>query len=490
MARADASIIIVGMGYRFLRLLSSVPFALRLVLSAMAVIAIVAPAPVANAATVRQAQWFLDHVHAIEAQQITRGAGVTVCVIDTGVDATHPDLQGAVLAGKGFGYGQSADARTDTDGHGTAMAGLIAARGGGVNNALGIAPASMILPVGAAPGSKFSYTDQVKYCVEQGAKVINLSGGRPNTTEASQDEKDGFAYAVLHDVVVVISMGNRGTTNAANPLAALPGVIGVSGTDENDASWSGSWTASWTALAAPAITVTTAPKAKYSSGFGQGNGTSDSAAIVSGVAALVRAKYPSLDAANVVNRLIKSATDLGAPGRDDLYGYGLVNAERALTMDIAQVSANPLGVPKISTPEAKKVYKPATTMQKVLVLGGGALGLFLFVGLLIWIITRSSRKRKGGPPSSYGGPYTTGGAGSPPGPDSWTPPPQAVTVAPLPPYPQATQYAAVSQVPQPQYAQVPSAAQPAAVTAPPPQIVQPQAQAPMPPQYPQPPMQS
>src|SRR5258705_3264553 len=100
-----------------------------------------------RAETVREAQWYLDAVHVTQAQSVSRGQGVIVAVIDSGVDAGHPDLAGAVLPGMSFGAPGSQAGRTDPDGHGTKMAGIIAARGGGPNNALGIAPAASILPI-------------------------------------------------------------------------------------------------------------------------------------------------------------------------------------------------------------------------------------------------------------------------------------------------------------------------------------------------------
>jgi hypothetical protein len=133
----------------------------------------------ARAETLREAQWFLDAVHAPDAQGITKGAGVTVALIDSGVDATHPDLSGAVLPGVSFDSPSQAG-RTDPDGHGTRMAGLIAARGGSVDKALGIAPAASILPIAIpATGQIGSLAEPVKYAVDHGAKVINLSIGRP-----------------------------------------------------------------------------------------------------------------------------------------------------------------------------------------------------------------------------------------------------------------------------------------------------------------------
>ena len=380
-----------------------------------AVLATLLMPSLAQAATVREAQWFLDTVHAIDAQKITRGEGVTVCVLDTGVDASHPDLAGAVLPGKSFDSTIKPDATSDVEGHGTAMAGLIAARGGGVNNALGMAPVSKILPV-ATPKVGGTYAASIRYCVDNGAKVLNLSGGHLDGTMLD-DEKAALEYAVQHDVVVVIAAGNRGQTNKLNPFTSVKGVVAVAGTTQSNSSWPDSWTGSTIALSAPAITVTTYPKTKFSSGYGQGGGTSDSTAIVSGTAALLRAKYPAMNAASVINRLIKSSTDLGAPGRDDMFGYGLVNAEKALTMDIADVDKNPLGEPAAaaSDTDGQNSADPNNifnTDRKSKVAGpiAGAVLLVVVLALVLWLALRGRKKR--GPPTH--GPMPPA-AGPPPG---------------------------------------------------------------------------
>ena len=372
---------------------------LRTVASTLVAATILLAPTLANAATVRQAQWFLDSVHAIEAQNISRGDGVVVCVLDSGVDATHPDLAGAVLPGKSFGESPAADARVDTEGHGTAMAGLIAARGGGVNNALGVAPGASILPVAASSNVHDSLAEPIKYCVDNGAKVLNLSGGRPGALQ--QDEKDAIAYAATHDVVVVVAMGNRKQIPEPNGFASLPGVIAVTGTTQSNGAWPDSWTGPTAGLSAPALNVTTFPKVKFSSGFSSDEGTSDSAAIVSGAAALVRAKFPTLNAANVINRLIVSATDLGTPGRDELYGYGLVDAQRALTMDVPQVAQNPLGEPASSSPTGSNNQQNGTTASKKTMLPFilGAVLPLPIIGIVIWLIVRSRRKQT----DTYGG---------------------------------------------------------------------------------------
>jgi len=114
--------------------------------TATAVVVIGDAAP-AGAETIRQQQWHLDALHVLKAQQITKGAGVVVAVIETGVDASHPDLSGHVLAGTAMLGATNPEGQTDPVGHGTLMAALIAGKGGGANHALGIAPQAKILPI-------------------------------------------------------------------------------------------------------------------------------------------------------------------------------------------------------------------------------------------------------------------------------------------------------------------------------------------------------
>ena len=277
-------------------------------------------------------------------RQVSRGDGVVVAVVDSGVDPSHPDLGDVVLPGRSFAG--DPDAHVDRDGHGTAMAGLIAARGGGPNNALGIAPGARILPVkiplestGPASG------DAIRWATDNGARIINLSIGRKGGA-LRPEETQAVAYALDHDVVVVASGGNVSTGAEGNAFAAIPGVIGVGGTTRDNRHFEGSNAGSFVAVSAPADDViSTFPRSVLQTGFGSADGSSNSSAIVSGVAALIRSRYPDLNAANVVNRILASSVDRGAPGRDPEFGFGTVDAERALTMDIPQVAENPLGGP-------------------------------------------------------------------------------------------------------------------------------------------------
>nr|QLJ99076.1 S8 family serine peptidase [Micromonospora carbonacea] len=302
-----------------------------------------APAPAGAADTVRGLQWHLDTLRIPEAHKLTRGRGVTVAVIDGGVHAAHPDLKGQVLKGTSLSSAVPADGRADPDrekGHGTAMAGIIAGRGGGSMRLLGIAPEAKILPVALGQPREWDIAGGIRWAADAGADVINLSigapGSDPQITEAVQ-------YALGKGAVLVAAAGNRRTAQAVPTPANVPGVLTVGATGKSGSRWSGSVTGPELGLAAPGERIISpAPPPVSPNGYGVGDGTSDAAAIVSGVAALVRSRYPKLDAANVVNRLIRTARDRGAPGRDPEYGFGGVDVLAALTATVSEVDGNPL----------------------------------------------------------------------------------------------------------------------------------------------------
>ncbi len=310
----------------------------------------------AHAETVREAQWYLDALNIPEAHRISTGAGVIVAVIDSGVEADHPDLAGQVLPGTSFGvdapngWSSSAEAA-----HGTEMAGIIAAKGGGPSHALGIAPGAKILPVALPLGTRNSgqrHAEAIRWAVDHRAKVINMSFGGGVTPDAV--ELEAVRYALSKDVVLVAAAGNRGDGDAGVIVPArIPGVVAVSGTDRDARLWLESCTGPEVAISAPAVDVaTTTSHGKYDNGYSSPTGTSPATAIVSGTVALIRAKYPNLNAANVINRLLATAKDQGTPGRDEQYGFGSVRVVDALTKDVAPVSANPVGEPPAPTPTA------------------------------------------------------------------------------------------------------------------------------------------
>ncbi len=297
----------------------------------LAVLPWLSPAP-AHADSVRDREWHLTALDVLRAHQSSQGEGVLVAVADTGVDDRHGELAGAVIAGKEFGEGASGDGRADTDGHGTAMAGLIAGRGlpngAGV---LGIAPKATILPVqtihGDFGGAPTALAAGIAWAVSKGARVLCVAAGTSEYPEMRQ----AIDSALRADVVVVAGAGNTPKDTGVAFPARLPGVLAVGGTDRAGNHAPISATGPEIALVAPAVDIiSTGTFGKYVTS----QGTSNATAIVAGVVALVRAKYPTLSASEVVRRLTATATDRGRPGRDDEYGYGIVNPVAALTASI------------------------------------------------------------------------------------------------------------------------------------------------------------
>jgi type VII secretion-associated serine protease mycosin len=297
--------------------------------------------PVASADEVRDGQWYLDSLRIAEAQRISKGEGVTVAVIDSGVWAGHPDLKGAVLPG--FNALGNGDGRKDTRGHGTQMAGIIAARGRtGGQGVLGIAPEAKILPASPAL-SALVVAEAIDWSVEHGAKVINMSF----LVLEGDSLADAVQRAAAADVVLVAGSGNDGQdrrTGYEYP-AAYPEVLAVGATTRSGKAAPFSHSGKHLDLVAPGADVTVAngdPDEEYL----RVEGTSVSTAIVSGAAALIRAKYPALSAADVVKVLESTASDKGDPGRDDTYGHGELNLLAALKAAAAvQPSATPSSSP-------------------------------------------------------------------------------------------------------------------------------------------------
>ncbi|MDG4825018.1 S8 family serine peptidase [Asanoa sp. WMMD1127] len=410
-----------------------------------------APAP-ARADTVRGLQWYLDELKIPKAHKLTRGEGVVVAVLDTGVESGLPDLRGQVLPGTGVTSDAAPDGRRDDDttkAHGSAIAGIIASRGGGAMRHLGIAPDAKILPV--ALGGSFDSADLsagIRWAADAGADVVNMSVGTGTT--ATPDLIAAVRYALDKDVVLVASAGNRmQNDHVVTSPANIPGVIAVTGLAKDGGFFAESVAGPEAVLAAPMEEIIAPrPKAVSSNGYGVGSGTSDAAAIVSGVAALVRAKYPELDAADVVNRLIRTARDTGRKGRDNQYGFGAIDPLAALTRSVPAVDAHPLlaAAPASSAATPRKDEGPAVsiTMKK----GTGALvqGAFCVVVpttvlVLVIVLIRRSRRQAAAaglgpsryPPPGYppvGGPDGTRPAGQT-GP--W--PPQGAGAAPPSPPP-------------------------------------------------------
>lgn len=306
-------------------------------------LALVPPA-VAHADGIRAQQWALDAMHTQRAWQTTKGKGITVAVLDTGVEADHPDLVGNVLPTKdmiGFGakQGDRAWAR-----HGTAMAGIIAGHGHGPGDdegVMGIAPEAKVLPVrviledGDSARSKARSTrgnalaEGIRWAADHGVGVINLSLGDDSASahpEPAEDE--AVQYALKKGVTIVASAGNGGDKgDHVSYPAAYPGVIAATAVDRFGTRASFSTRRWYATVSAPGVDIVIAdPDHKYYEGWG----TSAASAFVSGAVALIKAAHPGLTPAQIRQLLEDTARNAPAGGRDDSRGFGLIDPAAAI----------------------------------------------------------------------------------------------------------------------------------------------------------------
>lgn len=329
------------------------PRALTLVVLVGVLLGVTGPtvfAPPAQADQVRERQYWLSDYRIDQAWQVTRGAGVRIAIIDTGIDATHQDLQGAVVGGADFSGLGSPDGLTPVGPerrHGTMVASLAAGRGNnGVDGVLGSAPEAELLSLSMSfGGGTISPDDQVanavRFAVDNGADIISLSLTR-NTRDWPESWDRAFGYAADNDVVVIAAAGNRGSgTVSVGAPATMPGVLTVGGVDQDgQASDSASSQGITIGVMAPSEGLVGATPG---GGYVAWSGTSGATPIVAGIVALVRSAYPDLDAANVINRIVATADRVTGTVPDPIYGYGLVNAYAAVTADVPLVASNPLG---------------------------------------------------------------------------------------------------------------------------------------------------
>jgi subtilisin family serine protease len=291
-------------------------------------------------------QWAFTKVPFVDAWAAdgTQGGGITVAVIDTGVMANHDDLSGQVLSGAHFLHSDSGEpvapglGADDFSGHGTHVAGTIAAKSNNTTGISGAAPGVKVLPVKVlcADGGGFSsdVADGIGWAVDNGADVINVSlGGGPSAAEEAE-----VAYARDNGVVVVAAAGNDGNGGPASYPAAYsssqyPNVIAVAATDNANGHPAYGTTGSYLDISAPGgVPVdgcTSNPSVEVLATWNDGGycsiaGSSMATPHVSAAAALLRAAG-GCAAAQVRSRLKATATDLGIPGEDSTFGAGIVN---------------------------------------------------------------------------------------------------------------------------------------------------------------------
>ena len=326
-------------------------------MSVVTALSLLAVVPQAQAAAHRgdplqNLQWGLAQIHGPEAWSKSTGRGVIVAVVDSGVDATHPDLQGHVLKGVDLVHPNGSD-QMDLDGHGTGVAGIIGAIRDNGQGIAGVAPDVKILPVKT---TEYNVVHDVPaaiiWAADHGAKVINISLGTVAGGELvyrADGYSDTYQAAIDHawnrGAVIVAGAGNSSLPICTEP-AARHHVLCVGAVDKRGmrvaySSFDAAMTTDY--LVAPGgsavdasgveelIWTTTIPGTGVQverNFWGEAGGTSYAAPVVAGVAALLSAR--GLTNAQIMTQIEQTTTDLGTAGRDPIYGYGEVNAAAAL----------------------------------------------------------------------------------------------------------------------------------------------------------------
>ncbi|MEW2588512.1 type VII secretion-associated serine protease mycosin [Streptomyces virginiae] len=347
----------------------------------------------------------LDELWAQTKGKDKNGASVRVAVIDTGVDRANPQLSGAidVGAGKDFVDPKGGDGTTDTVGHGTKVAGLIAARPQQGTGFVGLAPDATVIPIrqndGQGKGNALSLSQAIDHAVAKGAQVINISQDTDVQMSADSELGKSVQKAVAANIVVVASAGNDGMNGQKRKTypAAFPGVLAVGASDRNNERAAFSQPGDFISVAAPGVDmVSTVP------GFGQciDNGTSFSAPYVAGLAALLRAEHGDWSAQQIVWQ-IQNTAERAVNGRDDYVGWGVVDPVRAVSQDQEAPKApvpDP-GPPPATAPQAAPLQLTETAQERqerygTYALGIGAVLIAVIAGTATVVRDARSRRRR------------------------------------------------------------------------------------------------
>ncbi|GIH91383.1 S8 family serine peptidase [Planobispora siamensis] len=403
---------------------SAVPAVLLTVfLTALSVTA----APPAVADEIRDEQrWVLDALNVEEAWKVTRGAGVTVAVVDGEVDGEVAELRGRVVPGPGMGTQAAGDERLSGMRHATAMASLIAGAGkGGDDGLLGVAPEARILslPLNFEEREDVPEADQrtlrgspvaraIRYAADHGAQVISMSLGAYGPHRA---EREAVSYALSKGVVLIAAVGNEGgeeystthRTSYWNFPAGYPGVVGVGAADRFGQPAVFSSDNLSVLVSAPGVQVPVVlPGGKYANS----DGTSVATALVAGVAALIKAKYPDMTPQQVSRALTSTAGFTPGAGYDEHVGFGVVDAGAALARagELAGVASPPPvadGRHFGGGPLPEEPAPPGADPFLLWLYGAGlALGVLAFVGAVV-VLNRKSGVRSAagtGPDTGFG----------------------------------------------------------------------------------------
>ena len=342
--------------------------------------------------------WPLRRLQPDVAWPLSRGRGVTVAVIDSGVSVDHPKLADRVLAGYDY-LNKGKPAHCDEHGHGTLVAAIIAGRDSPESPFHGIAPDAKILPIRVLPNAEETTDEQlpkriadaITWATDHGADIINLS----LTTRDTNDVEQAVRYAVNRDVVVVAAAGNTGGSaqegQAVYP-AAYRDVIAVAGVDQNDARVSTSNAGDYVDVAAPGLAIEGPSTRGRGYVIDAKGGTSFAAAYVSGVAALIRASYPRLPASEVARR-IKLTADAPPGGRNDEVGTGVVNPYQAVAAILDdQDRLVPTETEQLAAPTS--AIDPLRIVRLVGIGGAVAAAAVVIVLLVLMPGLRAARRRQ------------------------------------------------------------------------------------------------
>jgi subtilisin family serine protease len=299
------------------------------------------------------AQYALAKLRLPEAHALSRGSNVIVAVIDSGIDVTHPELKDAIV--------ESFDALGAKEGphvHGTGIAGAIVSHA----RLMGSAPKARILAIRAfgaaangAESTSFVVLKSLDFAAMHGAQIVNMSFAGPKDPLVER----GIEAAAAKGMVLIAASGNAGPKSPPLYPAANPNVIAVSATDAYDRLFPASNRGGHIAVSAPGVDIfLPAPDGKYQ----MTSGTSFSAAYISGLAALMMERNPQLAPAEVRAILIKTARDLGLPGRDDLFGAGEADAFGAVTAVVE--AAAPVATAVDQPPDVKLAEPQALTLTR------------------------------------------------------------------------------------------------------------------------------
>ncbi|SHN03445.1 S8 family serine peptidase [Cryptosporangium aurantiacum] len=360
-----------------------------IVVLAVASFVAVGTASPAHADSVRDDAWYLEDLRITEAHRITKGKGVVVAVVDSGVDPTHPDIVGNVLPGVDIFTGEPPARGRDgyTAYHGTAMAGLIAGHGHGPgrrSGVLGIAPEAKILPVkvtrpeGLSTGREVA--SGIEWALSLGADVISVSLQTPTETLIDRAVKKAWNMGVP----VLGATGNDGPSG----MQFVRGVIPVTAIG-SDGGFVEGLQPMWKPIgvAAPGGDIPTAREG----GYWTNTGTSNSAAIAAGVMALIKARYPDDEIAHTYRRIRVTADDRGVGGDDSEYGYGVVNPVAALTEPVPYVSIGASTEPPEPTPSA--AARDTSKVPTVVIVGGVGWLAVLLLGAAVGGVVLRARRR-------------------------------------------------------------------------------------------------